>query len=118
MASDGFWYTVKNCFANTPAGTRESPGIQVFYAALTSGDHGIGGSSGKWEAHCCQRLGFCLSSDHDGFEQGCISHSLIAAYNDVDSAGICPRFTSDSSSDEYGYVIGTGVCSIAEQALQ
>ena len=52
MASDGFRYTMKYCFANTPASIRESPGIPVFYASLTSGDHGIGGSTGEWEAHC------------------------------------------------------------------
>jgi hypothetical protein len=96
---------VKYRFANTPASICKSPGIPVFYAALTTGYHGIGGSTGEREAHYLQCLGFCLSGDHDRFEQRRVLHPLAAKYNDVDGAGIRRMFASDTCRNEYGYII-------------
>jgi hypothetical protein len=96
---------VKYRFANTPASICKSPGIPVFYAALTTGYHGIGGSTGEREAHYMQCLGFCLSGDHDRFKQRRVPHPLAAAYNDVDGAGIRRRFSTDTCSYEYSNVI-------------
>src|SRR5512136_479888 len=100
MTPDRFWYTMKNRFANTPARISKPARIPVCYGAFTSNDHSIGRGPGQREIHCLQRLGLCLSDDHDRFEQCCVFHSLTIAHNSVNGTCICRGFTMSPCRDE------------------